>query len=69
MGGVKGKSGPPGHTHNLKGGWQYLLKHGRVPRGKEHVAAYMESVHTNLVEGLGGRDRITPQQKLYLRRL
>ena len=66
MAGTKGRSGPPGHTKRLSGGWHYLQKHGKPPKERRHVSKYMEAVRHNLLEVLGGVERATPQAVLLI---
>ena len=64
--GVKGRSGPPGHTKNLKGGWIYWLKHRSLPPGPRYkaIAKFTNAMREGLIEDLGGTGRMSTQQKI-----
>lgn len=66
MAGVKGKSGPPGHTNNLRGGWKYWLKHNRLPSGPRYkaIAKFTNALREGLIEDLGGTEKMSTQQKI-----
>ncbi len=66
MAGVKGRSGPPGHTNNLKGGWRFWLKHNRLPSGPRYkaIAKFTNAMREGLLEDLGGTERMSTQQKI-----
>ncbi len=63
MGGVRGKSGPPGNLNASKHGLTTWLRRRALPKQKQHVAKLVEEYRLGLLACKGGLGTVTEMEQ------